>query len=318
MYYQRGEADALFATGLPIYVESDPVYTSSVAAAITSSHTDRWETAFGWGNHATNGYLTSFTEIDPQWAAASNAYYTKLQSDALFSTGTPVYAESDPRWTSASNLYYQRTQANALFATGLPIYVESDPRWSSASNLYYLKTLADARFATGTPVYVESDGSALLTNGTRAMGGNLNMGGRAITNVAAGGLQVGGTQLVVLANGNVGIGSTSPTNTLAVNGSIKAREVIVTANNWPDYVFQPGYRLLPLAEVSDFITRHGHLPDLPAAKQVEQEGVPLGELGAALLRKVEELTLHQIELERENIRLRADLERLRAGTAAAQ
>jgi hypothetical protein len=359
LYYQRTEADALFATGLPVYVETDPVFTASVAWTISAAQTDRWETAFAWGDHATNGYLTGFTESDPQWSAASNAYYTKLQSDALFSTGTPVYAESDPVWSGASNLYYQRTEAEALFATGLPVYVEtdpvftasvawtisaaqtdrwetafawgdhatngyltsfteSDPLWSAASNAYYTKLAADARFATGTPIYVEADGLALLTNGTRAMAGNLNMGGRSITNVGAGGLRVGGTQLVVLANGNIGIGTANPTNTLAVNGSIKAREVIVTVNNWPDYVFDPAYRLRSLDETATFIERNGHLPDLPSARQVEQEGVPLGELGAALLRKVEELTLHQLELKRENERLRAELERLSAGTTAAR
>ena len=347
------------ATGIPVYIEGDPAFTASVAWTISAAQTDRWETAFAWGDHATNGYLTSFSESDPQWAAASNAYYTKLQSDALFSTGTPVYAESDPVWGGASNLYYQRTEADALFATGLPVYVESDPvftasvawtisaaqtdrwetafgwgdhatngyltsfsesdpQWSTASNAYYTKLAADARFATGTPVYVEADGLALLTNGTRAMAGNLNMGGRSITNVGAGGLRVGGTQLVVLANGNIGIGTANPTNTLAVNGSIKAREVIVTVNNWPDYVFDPAYRLRSLDETATFIERNGHLPDLPSARQVEQEGVPLGELGVALLRKVEELTLHQLELKRENDRLRAELERLSAGTTAAR
>lgn len=128
----------------------------------------------------------------------------------------------------------------------------------------------------------------------------------------AGGLVVGTTQLVVLANGNVGIGTATPTNHLAVNGSIKAREVIVTANNWPDYVFDPAYRLVPLRDVQAFIAENGHLPGVPSARQIEQEGVPLGDLGATLLRKIEELTLHQIALEQENERLRRDLDALRS------
>jgi hypothetical protein len=129
--------------------------------------------------------------------------------------------------------------------------------------------------------------------------------------VARGGLVVGTTQLVVLANGNVGIGTATPTNQLAVNGSIKAREVIVTANNWPDYVFDPAYRLAPLRDVQAFIAENGHLARGALGAKVAQDGVPLGELGATLLRKIEELTLHQIALEQENERLRRDLDVLR-------
>ncbi|HOY30520.1 MAG TPA: hypothetical protein PKW80_01450 [Bacteroidales bacterium] len=45
--------------------ETDPVYNTSVAHSITASDTTKWETAYGWGNHAIEGYLTSFTETDP-------------------------------------------------------------------------------------------------------------------------------------------------------------------------------------------------------------------------------------------------------------
>jgi hypothetical protein len=60
LYYQRSEADALFATGTPLYVESDAVFTAAVAAGLTSLHTTRWETAYGWGDHGAAGYLTEF------------------------------------------------------------------------------------------------------------------------------------------------------------------------------------------------------------------------------------------------------------------
>jgi hypothetical protein len=33
--------------------------------AITTTKISNWDTAFGWGNHALSGYLTSFTETDP-------------------------------------------------------------------------------------------------------------------------------------------------------------------------------------------------------------------------------------------------------------
>ena len=46
-------------------VETDPVFTASPAFNITSSQINNWDTAHSWGNHATAGYLTSFTETDP-------------------------------------------------------------------------------------------------------------------------------------------------------------------------------------------------------------------------------------------------------------
>lgn len=92
---------------------------------------------------------------------------------------------------------------------------------------------------------------------------------------------------------------------LAVNGSILATEVRVkTYDTWPDYVFAPSYELQPLAEVEQFISENGHLPDMPSAAEAERDGVELGELNAKLLKKIEELTLHMIDMKKENEELR--------------
>lgn len=128
----------------------------------------------------------------------------------------------------------------------------------------------------------------------------------------AGGLTVGTTQLVVLANGNVGIGTGNPTNKLAVSGTIKAKEVIVTVDGWSDFVFEDGYRLMPLTEVDQFINSHGHLPGIPSARTVKRNGVRTGEMHARLLQKIEEMTLHLIRLERENAELRETIEDIRS------
>lgn len=57
--------------------ETDPLWSASPSFGITNTNISNWNTAFGWGNHATAGYLTSFTETDPVWIAASSNYYTK-------------------------------------------------------------------------------------------------------------------------------------------------------------------------------------------------------------------------------------------------
>jgi hypothetical protein len=84
---------------------------------------------------------------------------------------------------------------------------------------------------------------------------------------------VSGDRIYVKPGGNVGIGTTNPQYKLAVNGTLGAKEVIVTNSGWSDYVFRPGYRLRPLSEVDQFIREHGHLPEIPSEAEVKEKGV---------------------------------------------
>lgn len=100
-------------------------------------------------------------------------------------------------------------------------------------------------------------------------------------------------------NGNVAIG-TMPNNDykLAVKGVIRSEEVVVELmTSWPDYVFDSDYSLPKLKEVKAFVCENGHLPGLPNASQVSENGLGLGEMNAKLLEKIEELTLYIIEQE---------------------
>lgn len=102
--------------------------------------------------------------------------------------------------------------------------------------------------------------------------------------------------MIIKNDGNVGIGTTNPQTILAVNGNITCKEVEVTLTGWSDYVFDEKYNLRSLEDVEHFIMTNGHLPDVPSAKEVESNGFKLGEMDATLLKKIEELTLHVIEL----------------------
>lgn len=44
--------------------ETDPVFTASPAHGITSTNITNWNTAYGWGDHSVEGYLTSTGSID--------------------------------------------------------------------------------------------------------------------------------------------------------------------------------------------------------------------------------------------------------------
>jgi hypothetical protein len=97
-------------------------------------------------------------------------------------------------------------------------------------------------------------------------------------------------------NGYVGIGTTSPDQKLTVNGTIHAKSVVVDTNiPVPDYVFKNGYNLPSLAEIKTYTDKNHHLPGVPAAAELEKNGINLGEMNMTLLKKVEELTLYLIE-----------------------
>ncbi|NII83302.1 MULTISPECIES: hypothetical protein [unclassified Pedobacter] len=110
-----------------------------------------------------------------------------------------------------------------------------------------------------------------------------------------------GPRLVIGDNGNVLIGKTGQSNTsyiLDVNGKARANEIVVNTSG-ADFVFDPGYNLPDLTELEQFVKANKHLPEIPTAQQMVENGVNLGELNIKLLQKVEELTLHLIEKEKQ-------------------
>lgn len=113
------------------------------------------------------------------------------------------------------------------------------------------------------------------------------------------------------AQGNVGIGTANPTDKLSVNGNIRSREVKVTVNDWPDYVFKKKYPLQSLAEIQQFIQENGHLPNIPCAQEVETNGIALGEMNKKLLQKIEELTLHLIIKEKQLTTQQSEMQTLK-------
>jgi len=96
--------------------------------------------------------------------------------------------------------------------------------------------------------------------------------------------------------GNVGIGLTNPGTKLDVAGVIRAHEVKVCLNQGCDYVFEPDYPLMNLSDLNNFIKTNKHLPEVAPAAVMESEGINLSEMNALLLKKIEELTLYVIEL----------------------
>ncbi len=90
----------------------------------------------------------------------------------------------------------------------------------------------------------------------------------------------------------------NPKYRLYVAGSMICEELVIKLQaNWADYVFSPSYKLRPLSEVKTFIAENNHLPDVPAACEVEENGVATGEMLTIQMKKIEELTLYLIQME---------------------
>jgi len=65
---------------------------------------------------------------------------------------------------------------------------------------------------------------------------------------------------------------------------------------------------MSLEETKAYIDANKHLPEVPSAKEMEKNGVQLGEMNLLLLKKVEELTLHLIEQEEQIKKLKQSSE----------
>ncbi|KAB5486879.1 MULTISPECIES: tail fiber protein [Flagellimonas] len=112
-------------------------------------------------------------------------------------------------------------------------------------------------------------------------------------------------RMVVKGNGYIGIGTTNPDMKLTVKGNIHAEEVKIDLSvPAPDYVFENGYNLKTIEELEKYIIENGHLPEIPSAKEFEQNGIMLAEMNMNLLKKIEELTLYTIAQQKKIERLK--------------
>ncbi len=167
---------------------------------------------------------------------------------------------------------------------------------------------------TGSGIVLKADGNIEMSTGTTTFNNvsasNCTISGNSTTD----NFHVTGTTTL---DGNVTIGTNSnfscnyngdvTSNTITVgngfscdaNGYVKAKEIKVTLTDWPDFVFEESYNRLSLPETEQYIKDNGHLPDVPSAQDVQENGVSLGDMNAMLLQKIEELTLHIIDLQKQ-------------------
>ncbi|UZO80679.1 hypothetical protein NBT05_17270 [Aquimarina sp. ERC-38] len=100
----------------------------------------------------------------------------------------------------------------------------------------------------------------------------------------------------------IGTEKSDPDYSFTVAGKIHVQEVkvdLLGAIEPPDYVFYEDYNLKTLGQVQNYIVQNGHLPNIPSANEMKEEGINLKEFNLKLLEKIEELTLYTIAQEKE-------------------
>jgi len=136
------------------------------------------------------------------------------------------------------------------------------------------------------------------------------------------GIYTGGQNLFQIKdNGNIILGNGNTTEAppagyrLSVDKGIVTKQVKVCldASSWCDYVFDKEYPRNSLTYVENFINKNKHLPNVPSAEEVQEEGINLGQMDATLLRQIEEIWLHVIDLKKENEALKKEIEELKKG-----
>ncbi|NNC96154.1 MAG: hypothetical protein HKN92_11375 [Chitinophagales bacterium] len=208
------------------------------------------------------------------------------------------------------------------------------------------RTDGTTRFYIGTTgnvgIHSASPSNPLTVNGDADFTGNTGFGTSTPTDkvhinsdAAQNALRVqvnGATKLRVHENGSVSVGSLSqgPANGLyvsgnlhvgtiagatgykaAIDGKLICEEVrVLSSGSWPDYVFAADYDLPTITEIEQFIMEKNHLPGVPAAAEIESQGYELAKMDARLLEKIEELTLHLIQLKKDNDAMQVRIQEL--------
>lgn len=135
-----------------------------------------WNTAFGWGNHASAGYLTSFTETDPTVPSHVKAITTTKIADWDTSYGWGNHAVAGYEIASNKSINTALGTSNTLYPTQLAVKTYVDNAVTGGINIQ-----GDWNASTNTPNI-----STTTTTGFTwrvSVAGTTNLGGITVWNV---------------------------------------------------------------------------------------------------------------------------------------
>jgi hypothetical protein len=131
----------------PSATESDPVFSASDVSAIGAAEIGQWSTAYGWGDHAAAGYVTS--EADPDFAASPAGGITAGQISGW---------DSAAAWGDHAAAGYVSTEADPVFGASAAVGISSTHvgnwddafGWGDHGGEGYLTSESDPDFAAST------------------------------------------------------------------------------------------------------------------------------------------------------------------------
>ncbi len=230
-----------------------------------------------------------------------------LNATEILLNGTPLENNESPWTTSGDDLIY--TTGNIGIGTPTPDYALDVAGTINATNFL----VNGSPLATGSSPWSENGNDTFYNSGNVGIGTNtpeyaLDVSGT----INAANILINDAPLpsspwtlsgnnVSYTSGNVGIGTSNTQGYMfAVAGNMVAEAVKVELEgNWPDFVFEKDYDLQSLKEIEAYINKNRHLPNVPSAEEIKNNGINLGEMDATLLQKIEELTLHSIQQQKE-------------------
>jgi len=233
---------------------------------------------------------------------------TLSTTSITFDPGAPVIS---PRATYAYNgiTLFGGTNSGTILSSG----------FNGATNSFTLAASGDITTLGNFTIGSASVSKLFTLNGNATIGTTtapkiLTLNGSLVNT----GTAIFGTTTIptaVTVNGTLGIGTTNVATLaaykLAVNGGIVATAMDINGTvPASDYVFEKDYKLRSLTETEAYITEHKHLPEVPSATEFKTNGYSVGKFDDIMLKKVEELTLYMIELQKQNEILKAKVESL--------
>ena len=244
-------------------------------------------TASGYNNMFNNVWLVRSEAGNDWWKAKFHDGISLDAANITPGTDTKTWWERHPyadrqSWGSANIPYMSLSQGRL----GIGIYDAAARLDIQETNNSFSTFIARNSHTTGGGYCIQSN---VKLDQTKAL---------AVVNSSTGWVE----PFVVLGNGQTRIGLQKPvTGTthadamLSVDGKIVSKSMYVTQQNWADFVFDKDYKLPKLSDIEAYYKANKHLPLIPSAEEVKENGIDVGEMNKLLLQKIEELTIIMVE-----------------------